>query len=447
MPDFSKISVAEYLGKNTEGLLTKLGEANLDEAATKFVVGQWILDKAGKSLRSFALSAGSQVSAHDPAARSEFTPSFEHREWRDGEDLVEAEGINGFNVRFNALRQDLETVEKDLDKAFQVIAQLRQAISGAFGEFSAELNAINRQVHDCCNKPSTGGGGIGWGPLDIPPFQLPPQVFEPRPFPRPWDPFGPLGPIGVDPRVVTPTDPRIKFAKPTVWRDAANPDKGMIEGLPAERIDVTNFNGKPMEVWNTSMGLILTESAAGVADKVKPSYVPQALEESREFSRFLFDNEEAVKTAFPQGFTTRQFLDKFGATTLAGATPVSDVVKGLPDDMTFESVSKLHDAVAEAKANALVTSGLGQAAVVGAVGLNPQAEIAEVPIGSIKFADEQTTEALRAAGVRTLGDLANKDVAEIRTTLENAGIATSMGQAASLRGMGLTVTRLGGFGR
>ncbi len=429
--DLFAVKLGDFLGKSSEGFLTKLTEAKLDTATSKYLIGQYFQEQAGTALRSFSYSAGSRVAAANPACKADFAPSFSHRAWQDGEDLVEAEGINGFNVRFNALRADLEAVQRDLRQAFECLAGLQKSVAGALGEVTTELNAISRQVHDCCDKAQQAGPVL----KDLPGRSV--YVNDP------YGSYYPV-PLGIDPRVVNPALPGLAVnpAAPTVWRDAANANKGLIQGMAADRIDKVNFNGKPMDVWKTNLGLVLTEAEAAGAGAA-PSFVPDKLNQAREFNRFVTDSEVEVTTAFPGGFTKREFEEKFGATTLAGQSAVRDVIKELPDDMRFDSVAKLSDAVAEVNAKSLDAAGLAQATIVGAVGLNAGIAASDVPIGSIKFADEATRTALDAAGVKTVGDLATVDVGALKTKLDAAGVNRTVGELAGLRGIGKSVTQLG----
>lgn len=427
MPDLGAVTMAEFLGQDSQGFLAKLTAANLDEPARRYIIGEYIREKVGKNLRTFAFSAASSVAAA-PSCQPAFAPTFAHREWKDGEDLVVAEGIAGFNVRFNALKADLDGIRADLVNAFQCLASLQQAVANGFVEITAEFNAVNRQIYDCCSKS-------GDGPTVAPP------VRNPR-----WADILPEVQPGIlGPAYGPPVNPMGPYSTPKLWRDAADPNKGMIAGMEAARIDVTVMNGKPMDVWKTQMGLILTESAAA-PEAVRPGFVPTELERARDFARFLGDNEAEIAEALPDRFTARDFKDKFGATRLAGGMPLADLMKGLPDDMAFESTAGLADAVTDATATSVADAGLGQPTIVGTIGLNAGAEISNVPVESLKAVDERTAAALREAGITTLGQLSEAEPARLRDTLEGAGIRTTVGDAAGLRGLGRAITRVGRMG-
>jgi hypothetical protein len=75
--------------------------------------------------------------------QSTFTRTFEHRNWVDGQDLVQAGETPdelGLNARLNALERDLDTVRTDLVQSYMLIGELRTALAVALGQIQAELN-------------------------------------------------------------------------------------------------------------------------------------------------------------------------------------------------------------------------------------------------------------------------------------------------------------------
>ncbi|MEW2352936.1 hypothetical protein [Spirillospora sp. NPDC029432] len=55
-----------------------------------------------------------------------FEPGFRHVEWVDNRDRVQAGGPNGFNVRFTAIRKDLETISGAVSAIDTAIKKLSQ---------------------------------------------------------------------------------------------------------------------------------------------------------------------------------------------------------------------------------------------------------------------------------------------------------------------------------
>jgi hypothetical protein len=75
--------------------------------------------------------------------QSTFTRTFDHRNWVDGQDVVQAGATPdepGFNARLNAIEHDLDSVKADLVQSFKLIAELRAALATALGQIQAELN-------------------------------------------------------------------------------------------------------------------------------------------------------------------------------------------------------------------------------------------------------------------------------------------------------------------
>ncbi len=67
----------------------------------------------------------------------EFERTFEHTDWVDGEDVVRAEGEEGFNTRFHKIEQDLDALGKSLDfikRTRGELAALLQKIKGEFAD-------------------------------------------------------------------------------------------------------------------------------------------------------------------------------------------------------------------------------------------------------------------------------------------------------------------------
>jgi hypothetical protein len=78
-----------------------------------------------------------------PGDQSTFTRTFDHRDWVDGQDVVQAGSTPdeiGFNVRLNALERDLDAVKADLVQSYKLIADLRKALATALGQIQSELN-------------------------------------------------------------------------------------------------------------------------------------------------------------------------------------------------------------------------------------------------------------------------------------------------------------------
>jgi hypothetical protein len=75
--------------------------------------------------------------------QSTFTRTFEHRDWVDGQDVVQAGATPdepGMNARLNALERDFDAVRADLVQSYKLISDLRKALAVALGQIQSELN-------------------------------------------------------------------------------------------------------------------------------------------------------------------------------------------------------------------------------------------------------------------------------------------------------------------
>ncbi|MBS0290807.1 MAG: hypothetical protein JSS07_12330 [Proteobacteria bacterium] len=385
---------------------------------TKFVD---FIDKYFKyDLRTFAFSAAGTVSATAPAdCRVTFARTFDHLDWRDGEDLVAAGGVQGFNVRFNALKSDLDTIKADIEHAFQCLAGLRASVAAALGELKDQVNLLNKDVYECCNSHVD-------ATLNPPPATIPPRLRELVEMPE----------LPVKPKPGDPA-PWLKFAD-KVWINAQDPNEGIIKGVQGKRIDTMTLHGKPMDVWSTDAGLVLSDSIPGMT-AAPPSYTAPQVADITRFTRYVAEKKGDVEAAFDQGFTAKEFVEKFGNDTLPDGMKVSEVLKDVPAEIRFENVDALQDRVIEAKVSNMVTEGSGDVALIGAIGMQTDAKPEDVSVSSIKTLDRSVSEALDQAGIRTIGDIARAD----RQALTQA-LGGRAGDAGALIGLSRTVTRLGG---
>ncbi|MCW9032397.1 MAG: hypothetical protein OQK58_12970, partial [Gammaproteobacteria bacterium] len=128
------------------------------DAAT--AVGLWILENLGKTKRVFNYKQ--TFSEHEPVCTSSFIRTFTHSDWIDGESVVQAEqstAEDGFNFRFHSIEDDFDTVKLELLKAFDCMDDMREHVYKRFEEVKTELNRINNDIYNCCNKDN---GSTKW---------------------------------------------------------------------------------------------------------------------------------------------------------------------------------------------------------------------------------------------------------------------------------------------
>lgn len=372
--------------------------------------------------RTFSYSAAATVSPVAAACHLTFARTFDHADWRDGEDLVQAGGVHGFNVRFNALKTDLDKIRGDLDQTFNCQASLRQSVATALGEIRDQLNAINKDIADCCNSK-------------IDTIKLPDEPrYYPRDFPYRNIQTKPALGGGIDPGDPV-YDPYAKLGD-KVWVNASDPNEALIRGIKGKRIDVAKINGKDMDVWQTDYGLMMSETRGGGI--VKPSFTPDALKDTTLFSRFLEEHKERIGQELPGSFDKKSFLEKFGEDKVEGGTTISAIIGNDTPDTEFADIAALRSATIDHHVDALADSGLSDAAIVGAVGVQVGVMTNDVPVSALKDTDEATIKALNTAGFTTIGKLAAADPGKL--TIALGGRA---GSAGELVGLSRVLVRLG----
>ena len=87
----------------------------------------------------------------------DYQPNFQHQEWVDNQDRVMAGGANGFNVRFNAIEAEFQTLSQLFVQVSDALAALGQAPTPTVVTFTPAL---------------VGGGSFPWrfgaGAMDKP---------------------------------------------------------------------------------------------------------------------------------------------------------------------------------------------------------------------------------------------------------------------------------------
>lgn len=130
--------------------------------AQTFVAG-WILQNVFATAPVFDYKT--PFAASDPSCTSLFRRTFEHEDWVDGEDVVQAEETTneqGFNVRFHRIEDDLDALGRDVAKAFLCLGELRSSLRALLDEIRSELNALSSAVADLQRD---GGGGAFIKPI------------------------------------------------------------------------------------------------------------------------------------------------------------------------------------------------------------------------------------------------------------------------------------------
>jgi hypothetical protein len=87
--------------------------------------------------------------AVDADCTLEFTRSFTHQDWIDGESVCQAEestAEEGFNRRFHNIEDDIDALASEIGKAFLCLAETRASLRALLDEIQAEINRINGDI-------------------------------------------------------------------------------------------------------------------------------------------------------------------------------------------------------------------------------------------------------------------------------------------------------------
>lgn len=140
-------------GHKIDELLEKIEIASSRREAWE-VVGNYLIDsRFGVGRRPFDYQT--PFSKAEPGCAPKFSRQFQHKDWRDGQDLVQAEqsaGEDGFNFRFHQIEKDMDNVRDDVRTLFNCLASMRAALFDRFGELKTEIGVINKEIDDCCGS-------------------------------------------------------------------------------------------------------------------------------------------------------------------------------------------------------------------------------------------------------------------------------------------------------
>lgn len=137
-------------------VFSTLQQQGLTSVEAANFVATWILETVGKTRRNFDYKQNFVET--DPNCAAKFARSFAHQDWVDGESVVQASetvGEAGFNVRFHRIEADFDAMTADVAMAFACIARVRKEVKQLLDEVRVEINRINTDINECCNKKSS----------------------------------------------------------------------------------------------------------------------------------------------------------------------------------------------------------------------------------------------------------------------------------------------------
>ncbi len=146
---------------SADTVITRLTSAGVGNQDAALIASAWIYQNLAQLGRTFAY--GADFPAVSPDCTSSFAATFQHRNWTDGEDVVQAAPSatdDGFNGRFQKIQADIAALGAEVAKIYTCIATMRANLAARLQEISVELNRID--------------GEIGPRPVEVGP---PPGVF------------------------------------------------------------------------------------------------------------------------------------------------------------------------------------------------------------------------------------------------------------------------------
>lgn len=416
----ANLSALDQIGTfKTADLLTRASELNLDTRTTQLVVAKAILENLGRLHNTFGYRE--PLSPDSPALASAVSRTFEHNDWFDGQSPVQAgetASEEGFNKRFHAIEADLDALATEVKRAFAEMAAFRRQLASMFEDIRAEINRLDGQLVDTTVHPLP----PVFTPIDPRVFPIDPRVF-------PVDPTGPIT-EPFRPGIFQPNDMSHRIIE-----FADQPGKGSAFGKPATRLSREVFSGQQVDVWSTDAGMIMVPVQAA---RVTASGASDGLVRAANAAGWMASNADTVRTAVGDApFTIEDARSKLGDVVLDDGSKFSDVLAKVPDGTQFATPSDLAAAITDSESAAIVRSGQTLDAIVAAVGFSSgDASLQDVHIDNFRSLDEGQRTALSAAGINTVGALAQADAAAVTNAFAAAGLAADPAGAARVVALG-----------
>ncbi len=370
-------------GMTVDTLYSEMRQIGLVESEAALLVSSWIFENYGRQRRVFDFRTPMRPAEAD--CGSQFNRAFAHADWIDGESVVQAEataGEDGFNLRFHRIEGDFDGVKADLLELFACVASLRREVHARFDELKVEINRINTDLHQCCNK----GGGIGpivTGPLQDGPFD------------------------------------------------------GLVHA--GDYLGRIERDGRPYDLWRTTQGMMVLPHVVTVGGGFGDPRVttPGAVAE-------WVQGRPDVRDAIGSGRMDKgELVRKFGAERLPNGLSFAEGLEILPDTYSVKGVDDMIRELSGRQAAAMRTEQgavrkVGEALGV-EVGLVSMERASLAQFGAVPAGARQV---LMKAGIETIGGLANAKREELDGAFKNAGLDVRAGDVAGWQAMAMTISQL-----
>lgn len=361
----------EFNNLTITDMMTQLDKRGISGATANLVAAGWILENIGRTKRTFNYSESfpSAVPACMPAP---FARQFQHANWVDGEDLVQAgdaNGKEGFNSRFHKIEGDLDQLGQDIHTIAECMAEMRASLAQMLQEVRAELNYINGQM----TGPSTG------------------PIIDPLP----WTP------------------PKYTLENP-------------------KYLGTQKLQGKDVMMFQTLEGIVTLPAVdpitadAGTGNRATwPGALVKFMQE-----------DAAFKTAFPANsqITVDKLVSTVGAKEVMPGVTVADVVQVLPPQQTYANANAFSTDLTDRTALSLHFTNDAGSALSSLVAPEASAatDVTAAPLTDLTFVTKETQVTLEKNGIKDATTLAATDPVKLNVMLQKDGITQSVGDTAKL---------------
>ena len=370
-------------GMTVDQVYSEITKVGVTEADAKIIAASWIFENLGRTQRVFGYAEN--FPATDAACQvAPFVRQFVHADWVDGEDVVQAgvtPGEDGLNQRFHRIETDLDALGARVATLSACLAAMRASLRKLLDELRTEINRINTDVYNCCNKGQT------------------------------------IGPVATLPNYVP----------------------GLIE--PGTYMGSTKFFDQNISIWQTKQGTIVLPAIETLGvEAVAGGRVRTA----GYLAKYVADKPE-VRQRFPNEFAVKDLVAAFGDDRLDDGRTVFEATKILSQDAKFAGLDAMVDEISAREAATLRTLAGSQAAITVALGIDERRETtSDAKVDGLSSLPLDARNALIRKGIGTVGKLAGMAPRELSTIMRDAGIKIGAGDAAAWITDAKTLTRLEG---
>lgn len=137
-------------GISSAKVAATLKTAGITEAKIGEILGYWYVGATGKT-QPPPFDFATDVQAHDPNCDVTYQRSFEHVDWVDGEDRVQATATPeelGFNARFHAIENEFDAIAGQFRNLGACAHELRADLVGIVREIESKITALQNDIFE-----------------------------------------------------------------------------------------------------------------------------------------------------------------------------------------------------------------------------------------------------------------------------------------------------------